>query len=100
MASAMDVLQKKGLTKLKPAAASISWVLNDEAKVQERLEALRKAEAIYRQAAKKVKDDSMISAKDRDVLSKAEKRFQELKGYAEKPETIPRQFARKFRSQE
>src|SRR5260221_5814715 len=100
MASAMEVLKQKGLTKLKPTTTTISWVLDDEAKVHEKLDGIRKADAIYRQAAKKVKDDSVISAKDRDVLSKAQKRFDELKGYAEKPETIPRQIARKFRSQE
>jgi hypothetical protein len=100
MASAMDVLKQKGLTKLKPTTATVPWVLDDEAKVHEKLEAVRKAEAMYRQAAKKVKDDSVISARDRDVLSKAQKRFDELKAYAEKPETIPRQFARKFRSQD
>jgi hypothetical protein len=100
IATAMDVLQKKGLSKLKPMTGAIPWVLDDEAKVHEKLEALRKAEVNYRQAAKKVKEDSVVSAKDRDVLSKAQKRFEELKGYAEKPETIPRKFARKFRSQD
>ena len=100
MAGAMDVLKQKGLTKLKPTTTTIPWVLDDEAKVHEKLESFRKADAIYRQAAKKVKDDSVFTAKDRDVLSKAQKRFDELKGYAEKPETIPRQVARKFRSVE
>ncbi len=99
-AAAMETLKQKGLTKLKPVAGIVGWVLEDDAKEHEKLEPLRKAEAAQRDIAKKVHTDSVTTAKDRDVLSKAEKRYNELKPYADKPDTIPPQIARKFHSQQ
>src|SRR5438046_2062827 len=87
--AATEPLKEKGLTKLKPVAGTVAWVLDDETKVHEKLEAFRKADAAHRDAAKKAHTDSVTTAKDRDVLSKAEKRYQELKPYADKPDSIP-----------
>jgi hypothetical protein len=96
---AMKTLADKGLTKLKASPASIiTWVLPDDAKVHEKLADLRKWETAQHKAAKKVKDEASGTAKDRDTLAKAEARYQELKGYADKPDSIPRKIAARFRS--
>jgi hypothetical protein len=97
-AAAVDLLAQKGLSKLKPTPTSVTWVLADDAKVHDQLEAFRKAELAHRTAAKKVKDEAAKAAKDRETLTKAEKRYQELKGYLDKPETIPRKLAARYRS--
>jgi hypothetical protein len=97
-AAATDLLAQKGLSKLKPTATSIPWILADDSKVHDELEAFRKTEVIHRTAAKKVKDEAAKTAKDREILTKAEKRYQELKGYLDKPATIPRKLAARYRS--
>jgi hypothetical protein len=99
-AAAVDLLAQKGLSKLKATPTSIPWVLADDAKVHDELEAFRKAEATHRTAAKKVKDEAAKAAKDHETLTKAEKRYQELKAYLDKPETIPRKLAARYRSSE
>jgi len=99
-AAAMETLTKKGLTKLKPTATSIGWVVEDEAKVLPKLEAFRKAELAHRTAAQKAKTDSVGTAKDRDALAKAQARYEQEKGYNEKPETIPPAIAKKFHSEQ
>jgi hypothetical protein len=93
-----DVLATKGLSQLKSTSTSISWVFADDAKVHDQLDVFRKAELTHRNAAKKVKDEAAKTAKDRDTLTKAEKRHQELKGYLDKPETIPRKLASRYRN--
>lgn len=98
--AAMETLKQKGLTKQKPVAGNVYWTLDDDAKVHEKLEAFRKADAAQRDAAKKAHTDSVTTSKDRDALSKAEKRYQELKPYADKPDSIPPQIRRKFRSEQ
>ena len=97
-AVALKTLADKGLTKQKPTPTSIPWVLPDDAKVAEKLAPLRKAELAHRTAAKKVKDLIVEVAKDRDALAKAEAHYQEIKIYADKPDTIPRNIAARFRS--
>jgi hypothetical protein len=99
-AAPRDILADKGLSQLKPTPTSISWVLADDGKVHDDLEAFRKAELTHRNAAKKVKDEAAKTAKDYDALTKAEKRYQEAKGYLDKPETIPRKLASRYRSRE
>jgi hypothetical protein len=96
--AAAQMLTQKGLTRLKPVGGIVSWVLEDEAKVRQKLEAVRKAERADRDAARKVKNDSASVARDRETLSKAEKHYQEIKPYAEKPESIPPNIARRFRN--
>ncbi|HKD35977.1 MAG TPA: hypothetical protein VKB78_04225 [Pirellulales bacterium] len=98
--AAMKTLADKGLTKLKPANGIVSWVVDDDAKVHQKLETLRKAAAAEREAAKKVKTDSVSVAKDRETLSKAEKHYQEIKPFTEKPETIPPNIAKRFRNRQ
>src|SRR5438270_13114887 len=71
-AAATDLLAEKGLSKLKPTPTSIPWVLADDSRVHEQLEALRKAELAHCTAAKKVKDEAAKTAKDREILTKAE----------------------------
>ncbi len=93
-----DALARYGLSQLRPTPTTISWVLADDAKVHDQLDAFRKAELVHRNSAKKVKDEAAKTAKDRDTLAKAEKRYQEVKGYLEKPETIPRKLASRYRS--
>jgi len=97
-AAAMQTLTQQGLTKLKATPTSVPWVLADDAKVHDKLADFRKAEAAQRAAAKTAKEVSTQITKDREKLSKAETRYQELKGYADKPDTIPRQIAARFRS--
>jgi hypothetical protein len=99
-AAPRDILADKGLSQLKPTPTSIAWVLADDSKVHDDLEAFRKAELTHRAVAKKVKDEAAKTAKDRDTLTKAEKRYQEAKGYLDKPETIPRKLASRYRSRE
>jgi hypothetical protein len=96
--AATDLLAQRGLSTLKPTATSIPWVLADDSKVHDELEAFRKAEVTDRTAAKKVKDEAAKTAKDREILTKAEKRYQELKGYLDKPATIPRKLVARYRS--
>ena len=95
-----DVLATKGLSQLKPTSTSIFWVLADDVKVHDHLEAFRKAELTHRNAAKIVKDEAAKTAKDHDTLTKAEKCYQEIKGYLEKPESIPRKLASRYRSRQ
>ncbi len=99
-AAAAKTLTDKGLTRLKLTPTMIPWVLADDAKVHAKLADFRKAEAAQRAAAKKAKDEAVSIAKDREALSKAEARYQEEKGYSDKPDTIPRQIASRFRSQQ
>jgi hypothetical protein len=98
--AATKTLTDKGLKKLKPTATAISWVLSDDATVCEKLAEFSKLAAAHRAAAKATKAKSIEISKDSDVLSKAEARYTELKGYAEKPETIPRKIMAHFRSQQ
>jgi hypothetical protein len=98
--AARDVLTKKGLTELKPTPTTVFWALADDAKVHDQLDAFRKADLTQRNAAKKVKDEAAKTAKDHDTLSKAEKRYQEIKGYLEKPDTIPRKLASRYRGRQ
>jgi hypothetical protein len=97
-AAATDLLAQKGLSKVKPTATSVPWVLADDSKVHDELEAFRKGEVTHRTAAKRVKDEAAKTEKDRETLTKAEKRYQELKGYLDKPATIPRKLAARYRS--
>jgi hypothetical protein len=99
-AVALKTLADKGLTKQKATPTSIPWVLPDDAKVAEKLAPLRKAELAHRAAAKKVKDLIVEVAKDRDALAKAEAHYQEIKVYADKPDSIPRNIAARFRNQQ
>jgi hypothetical protein len=98
--AATDVLNQRGLTRLKPTTTTIYWVFADEPKIHTALEEFRKTDAADRAAAKRVKEESAATAKDRDVLSKAEKRYQELTAYKSKPDTVPRQLRARFRSSE
>ncbi|HEV3418147.1 MAG TPA: hypothetical protein VG056_15080, partial [Pirellulales bacterium] len=93
-----DALAQKGLARLKPTTTIIYWVFADEAKVHAALDDFRKADAADRAVAKRVKEESAATAKDRDVLSKAEKRYQELIAYKSKPDTVPRQLRARFRN--
>src|SRR5690348_8184142 len=70
-AAAVQTLTQKGLTRLKPVGGMVSWVLEDEAALRPKLEAVRKSERAERDAVKKVKTDSVSVAKDRETLSKA-----------------------------
>ncbi len=97
---AVQTLTQKGLVKQKPAGGIVAWVLEDEAKLHQKLDAVRKAERAERDAAKKVKTDSASVAKDRETLSKAEKHYQEIKPLTEKPETIPPNIAKRFRNRQ
>jgi hypothetical protein len=99
-AAAAKTLTDKGLTKLKTTPTMIPWVLADEAPVHAKLADFRKAEVAHRAAAKKAKEEAASIAKDREALSKAEARYQEEKGYSDKPDTIPRQIVSRFRSQQ
>lgn len=99
-AVAVKTLTQKGLTKLKPTPTAISWVLADDVKTCEKLADFYKVVTAQRVAAKKAKEESAQISKDRETLSKAEARYSELKGYNEKPDTIPRQVAARFRSQQ
>jgi hypothetical protein len=98
--AATDVLAQKGLSRLKPWTTSIPWVFADEAKIHETLDGFRTAEAADHAAAKRVKEEAAATARDRDVLSKAEKRYQELTAYKAKPDTVPRPMRARFRSAE
>ena len=100
MGAASKILTDKGLKKSKPIAAGIYWLLPDDANVVEKMAPLRKAELAHRTAAKKVKDLIVQVAKDRDVLAKAEAHYQEIKIYVDKPDSIPRNIAARFRSQQ
>ena len=97
---AAKTLTDKGLTRLKTTPAMIPWILADDGSVHAKLAEFRKAEAAHRAAAKKAKDEAASIAKDREALSKAEARYQEEKGYSDKPETIPRKIASRFHSQQ
>ena len=99
-AAAAKTLTDKGLARPKTTPTIIPWVLADDSKVHEKLADFRKVEAAHRAAAKKAKDESVSIARDRETLSNAEARYQEEKGYSDKPDTIPRQIAARFHSQQ
>ena len=97
---AVQTLTQKGLVKQKPVGGIVPWVLEDETKLHQKLESVRRAERAERDAAKKVKTDSASVAKDRETLSKAEKHYQEIKPFTEKPETIPPNIVKRFRNRQ
>lgn len=99
-AVALKTLTDKGLKKLKPTATAISWVLADDAKVCEKLADFSKLAAADRAAGKAAKAKSSELSKDSDVLSKAQARYTELKGYSDKPDTIPRKITAHYHSQQ
>jgi hypothetical protein len=98
--AAIKVLTDKGLKKLKATTSSIPWVLPDDAKTHEKLADFLKVAAANHAAAKAAKAEAAQIVKDRETLSKAEPRYSELKGYADKPDTIPQKIASRFRNQQ
>jgi hypothetical protein len=98
--AALKVLTDRGLKRLKPTASTISWVLADDAKVSEKLADFAKVAAAHHAAAVKVKKLSKETSTDQEALSKAKARYAELKAYSEKPETIPRKIAARFRDEQ
>jgi hypothetical protein len=99
-AVATKILIDKGLKRLKATAASTPWVLPDDAKVTEKLADFTKVAAANHDAAKNAKHESLEISGDRETLSKAQARYTELKGYADKPDSIPHKIAARFRSEQ
>ena len=97
--AAIKVLTDKGLKKLKATPTSIPWVLPGDAKTHEKLADFLKVATANHAAAKAAKAEAAQIVKDRETLSKAEPRYSELKGYADKPDTIPQKIASRFRNQ-
>jgi hypothetical protein len=94
------VLQEKGLTKAKGGGPLTSWTVPDDAKTVAALEAFRKAVADEKAAQKSVKIDSSRIGKEREELANAEKDYATLDGYVKKPDTIPPNIQRRFRSEQ
>ncbi len=94
---ANKTLADDGLKRLKPAASAIHWVLADDAKVSGELADFVSIAAANDAAEKKAKDESSETSADMETLEKAEARYKELKGYAERPNTIPRAITARFR---
>lgn len=92
-------LADKNLKRLKPTPTAIRWVLPDDAKVSSELADFVAIAAANDAAEKKAKDESAEMSADIDTLEKAEARYKELKGYSEKPDTIPRSIRAQFRNE-